>query len=186
MIHNLTLITGNKNKLNEFNKILKKTNIVLTNIDIDLPEIQAIDVETVVKQKLLHGYSLINKPIIVEDTGMYITSPPMNGFPGALIKYYYDKLTNHGICAKNGGDDACVETVIGYYDGENTHIFKGTNLGIISKEPKIGDHGFGWDAIFVPNGYDKSFAQIEPDIKNEMSMRKQALDKLINHFAALT
>lgn len=177
-VDELLFISGNKGKIDELSAILSPIRVVTT--DIDLPEIQTTDVEEVVKDKVMTASNEANGPLFVEDTGLYITSKPMNGFPGALIKFYFKKLGNNGICEKNGGDEAYVESVIGYNDGSSIKMFKGVVNGTIAKRPQEGPYGFGWDAIFIPkenNPKQLSFAQMPPSMKNTLSMRKQAAEK---------
>jgi XTP/dITP diphosphohydrolase len=64
------------------------------------------------------------------------------------------------------------------YDG-GTHYFEGTVKGEIATE-KHGDGGFGYDPIFVPEGYDKTFAELGSDVKNTISHRALAVEKLAN------
>ena len=87
-------LTGNKNKLKEASAIINNS-IELENKKIDLDEIQSTLVEEVIKHKVIQAYNIIKEPCIAEDTGLYIKN--MNGFPGALIKYYFDKIINKGI-----------------------------------------------------------------------------------------
>ena len=65
------------------------------------------------------------------------------------------------------------------YPNEKTMIFEGRVDGNISPTPS-GNGGFGYDPIFIPEGFDKTFAELGEDIKNKMSHRSRALEKLIN------
>jgi len=169
-------LTGNKNKLKEASAIINNS-IQLENKKIDLDEIQSTLVEEVIKHKVIQAYNIIKEPCIAEDTGLYIKN--MNGFPGALIKYYFDKIGNKGISKFNGGSNAYAETIIGYHDGEMVHIFKGRINGSISKKPK--GEGFGWDPIFIPKIRNKNntntFAEMTEEEKNKISMRAKAFKK---------
>jgi len=167
------LITGNQNKVREFEQIL---GFKLNHVALDLDEIQTIEVEKVVEHKAKEAYKKVKKPVIVEDTGLYFDE--WHGLPGALIKFFgqtvgYDNLGK--MLKKNR--QAKAQTVIGYFDGKNYKSFVGEIFGTISCLPK-GQTGFGWDIIFVPNGYKKSFAQMSVEEKNKISMRKIALMKL--------
>lgn len=73
--------------------------------------------------------------------------------------------------------DAVAKTTIAYYDGTDMQLFSGEIYGIITLLPS-GSSGFGWDAIFQPNGYSKTFAEMLSSEKNEISMRRQAFLKL--------
>jgi len=176
-ISKLVFISGNQGKISELSSILAP--IAVVNDDIDLPEIQTTDVEEVVKEKVMTAWNIVKAPLFVEDTGLYITSDPMNGFPGALIKFYYKKLGLKGISQKNGGNSAYAESVIGYHDGKTVHMFKGTVKGTIASVPQEGPHGFGWDSIFIPdenNPERLSFAQMPTEKKNDVSMRRKAAE----------
>jgi len=169
----LVYVTGNLNKLNESEKILE---MKLKHADIDAPEIQAINVSEVVKEKAIYSYNILKKPVVVDDSGLYFNS--MKGFPGALIKWLFKSVGNEGIfniinSFKN--KSAYAEVVIGYYDGINFESFSGKIDGEIVKP--AGTNGFGWDAIFKVNENSKTFAQMTSEEKNLISMRKIALMK---------
>ena len=171
-IHNVTFLTGNVKKLQEAQKILGNKFIV-ENVKLDLPEIQSTNVEDVIKEKVKAAYKKLKKPCFAEDTGVYIDN--MNGFPGALIKFYFESVGNKGISKFNGGSNAYAETIIGYHDGNDVHFFKGRVNGRIAEMPQ--GEGFGWDPIFIPlinPRNDKSFAEMSINEKNKVSMRGKA------------
>jgi len=170
----IVYVTGNLNKLRESEEIL---GMKLEHAEIDAPEIQAIQVSDVVKEKAIYSYNQIKKPVIVDDSGLYFRS--MDGFPGALIKWLLKSVGNGGIfeIMKNFKDSgAYAEVVIGYYDGKEFKSFYGRIDGEIVKP--IGTNGFGWDAIFKAKGFGKTFAEMTQKEKNSISMRKIALIKL--------
>ena len=72
------------------------------------------------------------------------------------------------------------DAIIGYHDGEKMYFFQGKSVGEIPLNPTEG--GFGWDGIFVPTGYNKSYGQMTPDEKNKISQRSKALDELRKFF----
>ena len=72
-------------------------------------------------------------------------------------------------------DRVIAKTVIGYIDGKRCHVFEGEIAGTISSEPR-GPRGFQWDCVFIPDGYQETFAELG-DKKNDISMRRLALDK---------
>ena len=63
------------------------------------------------------------------------------------------------------------------FDGKDIKIARGEVKGIIATEMR-GSHGFGWDVIFIPEGYDKTYAEMQSEEKNAISHRKNALEKL--------
>jgi len=166
-------VTSNKNKLKEAEDILE---LKLNQINLDLIEVQEIETAEVVKQKAKTAFDLIKKPILVEDTGLYIEK--WNGFPGALIKWMLKTIGNRRICELLGKNrKAFVKTCFCLYNGKNFNIFTGELKGKIPNKPK-GKSGFGWDPIFQPNNYSETFAQMSQQEKNKISMRKIALTKL--------
>jgi non-canonical purine NTP pyrophosphatase (RdgB/HAM1 family) len=167
-------VTSNENKLREVQEILGRK---LDNIDLDIDEIQTLEVREVVKEKAWKAYQQVKKPILVEDTGVYIDS--WKGFPGALIKWLLKTLGNGGICNAlvSRERDAFVETCFCLYDGKKFRIFVGRVDGRITETPR-GETNFGWDPIFQPRGYEKTFAEMSNQEKNQLSMRKVASIKL--------
>ncbi|MEM1654463.1 MAG: non-canonical purine NTP pyrophosphatase, partial [Thermoplasmata archaeon] len=81
-----------------------------------------------------------------------------------------------------GADDRNAKfiSIIGFFDGKDFHFFEGVLNGQISLEEK-GKNGFGYDPIFVPNGKNKTLAEMDISEKNAISHRKNALDKMIDY-----
>ena len=120
--NNIVFITGNEGKRREVSEILG-ANFNVINIKLDLPEIQSISVQDVIKEKIKYALKMAKTKkifteikekfssigviidtikdvnIICEDSGFYIKQ--MNNFPGALIKWYYDAIGNEGIIKQN-------------------------------------------------------------------------------------
>lgn len=71
-------------------------------------------------------------------------------------------------------------THIGYVDGRRIHVFRGEVVGRIVS-PRV-DHGFQWDCVFKPDGHDQTFSEMGA-LKNQVSMRRKALEKLREHLA---
>jgi len=171
----LYFATGNKHKFLEVKSMLK--NVDLEQLKVDLPEIQEVDLEEVVKAKLFEALKHCEGPVLVEDTGLYLEF--LNGLPGPLIKWFEERMGLDGIsdlCKKTGEDGAIARTIIGYADKNKMFFFEGKIKGKIVP-PRKGN-GFGWDAIFVPEGVDKAFSEMESEEKNRVSMRRKSLDKL--------
>ena len=168
--------TQSANKLEEAERILGTS---IENYDIDLPEIQAVDVEDVVIYKAKYAYAVIKKPVMVEDTGLFIDA--LNGLPGALIKWFVERMGVDGICRMMRSFDdrsAVARTIIATYDGSHApRVFRGEISGQIANRPR-GSQGFGWDAVFIPKGASRTFAEMEPEEKDAFSMRRLALEKM--------
>ncbi len=166
----MIFVTGNKNKVKEFENIL---NVKIKQADFNLEEIQAVEAGKVVEHKTREAFERAGEPVITEDTALYFNA--WNGLPGALAKFFGDKLGWQGLADLLGEDrGAAAETVIGFFDGKKYISFSGRIKGFIAKKAS-GNKGFGWDAIFIPDGFDKTFSEMED--KNSFSMRRKSLDK---------
>lgn len=170
----LFFITGNKGKFEEASKIIPE----LEQKDIDLVEIQSLDPKAIIQAKLDEAKKAVQGNIVVEDGGLYIES--LNGLPGPLIKWFMKALDNEGlykITESYENKKAEAKVIIGVTFGNGIiEFFEGSIAGAIVS-PR-GDNGFGWDKIFLPDGYDKTFAEMTIEEKNEISMRKIAFQKL--------
>lgn len=147
-------------------------------LQIDLPEIQAVDVRAVIEAKAKAAYAKAKQPVIVEDTGLSFEA--WNGLPGALITWFLQSVGVVGICTMLNGfksRKATAETCIGYYDGVEFSLFCGRTDGSIADVPR-GTGGFGWDSLFVPDGYAETFAELATEQKTAFSMRTEAAQQL--------
>ena len=173
-MNNIIFITGNENKLREAKQIL---GIEMVSKNLDIKEIQDVDLGEVIKDKLMHAYKLIKKPVMVEDTGLFLNA--LNGFPGALVKQLLGRVGREGIVKLlEGFDDKSViaKCAVGFTkDGKDLKVFIGEAEGLIVS-PR-GESGFGWDPIFQPKGHDKTFAEMSSEEKNSISHRYKALKK---------
>lgn len=169
----LYFITGNKGKLAEVQSILGN----VEGLDIDLPEIQELDAHKIIQAKLEEAQKHQKGEFIVEDTSLYFES--LNGLPGPLIKWFMKTVGNDGLykmAESFGNFNAEAKTIIGYSDSQNNiQFFEGNIKGTIVS-PR--GEGFGWDPIFQPDGYSKTFGELSAEEKNSFSMRKIALEKL--------
>lgn len=170
----ILLATSNEHKAHELQLLLDRP---VQRVKLDLPEIQAVDVREVIEAKAREAYRLVGKPVFVEDTGLAFVA--WNGLPGALVRWFLERVGNAGICQMLEGYEqrtASAETCIGYFDGAHCFVFSGVVTGQIVHTPR-GSGGFGWDPIFMPEGWGKTFAEMAGE-KNVVSMRKLAVLKL--------
>lgn len=167
-------ITGNKNKFDEVKKIL----VDVEQLNIDLPEIQEIDARKVIEAKLHEAFNHLEGEFIVEDTSLYLDC--LNDLPGPLIKWFLKSIGNDGLTnltEKLGNKKATARTIIGYAKKRNEiNFFEGTLNGQIVKASSVSS--FGWDPIFLPDGQNKTFADMSREEKNKISMRSVATNKL--------
>lgn len=131
-------------------------------------------VTEVAKEKAKTAFNIIKKPLIVDDTGLFIDC--LMGLPGTFITWFIKKIGVKGIIdlVSPNNREACAVTCIAYHNGQTVHTFSGITNGSISLEPK-GGRGFGYDFIFIPAGYTKTFAEMTIKEKRSLSMRKKAV-----------
>jgi XTP/dITP diphosphohydrolase len=170
----LYFVTSNENKVKESERIL---GLEIDKLPLDIKEIQTLEVEEVAEDKAKRAFEQIKKPVAAEDTGFYLEA--WNGFPGALIKWVLEALGNEGLCRafQETNRTVKVKTCICLYNAREIKTFCGEVKGKIPAKPK-GERGFGWDSIFQPDGYEKTFAEMSPEEKDSISMRKLALVKM--------
>lgn len=168
-------VSGNAGKAREVVAIL---GFSLERLEADVPEIQTLDVAEVVHEKALAAYALAGRPVLVEDTGLYISA--LNGLPGALVKWFLATVGPAGICAMLPPDApraATARTAVALHDGAEVLVLTGEVPGQITLAPR-GENGFGWDPIFLPDGAPGTFAEMAQAEKNHYSMRRLALEQL--------
>ncbi len=166
-------LTGNKNKFAEAKAILGD----LEQLELDLKEIQEIDPKKIIEEKLNEALKHHKGPLIVEDVSFELEA--LKGLPGPFIKWFEKKIQARGVyrlAEKFGNINATVRTIVGLAKDGKIYFFEGKVKGKVVS-PR-GKNGFGFDVIFKPDGFTKTFAQMSPFEKNKISHRKIALDKL--------
>ncbi|AKM82600.1 TPA: non-canonical purine NTP pyrophosphatase [Candidatus Berkelbacteria bacterium] len=167
-------ITGNENKFREAKAILP----VIERLDLDLIEIQEIDPLKIIKAKMEEAFKHHSGEFIIEDG--YLDVKSLGGLPGPFAKWFIKLLGKDGIweIVKNSSDKSAeVSVIIGYAKNKDEISFLEGSIKGKMVAPR-GENGFGWDSIFQPYGYDKTFAEMTTEEKNSISMRKIAFEKL--------
>lgn len=176
----ISFVTTNKGKYSEVAKMIKDCGHEPEHIPVAYPEMQADSLEMVMFQGLDWLMDRYERPIIADDSGLFIDS--LGGFPGVYSAYAFKTIGCDGILRLMEGKAdrvARFECVLGFVKpGSQPMLFKGISDGSISRSKK-GEKGFGYDPIFVPAGHDKTFAEMSIDEKNKLSHRGRALAKFI-------
>ncbi|WP_457750567.1 XTP/dITP diphosphatase [Thermococcus sp.] len=170
----LAFITSNPGKVEEAQIYLSSFGVEVYQLRVEYPEIQADSLEEVAEYGVKWLAERIAGPFFLDDSGLFI--PALKCFPGVYSAYVYKTLGVNGILKlMNGVGDrrAYFKSIIAYWDGD-LHIFEGRVDGIITEEPK-GSGGFGFDPIFRPSGFDRTFAEMTTGEKNRISHRGRAL-----------
>lgn len=160
--------TTNAGKLKEASNIL---GIEVLGCGLEIEEIQSLDPVKVAVQKSRDYFAKLQKPVLIEDVSLSFMA--LNGLPGPYINDFLKALGNQGLIdlLTNKSDRRAIAQTTLVYDD---HVFIGKIEGTIATQ-LAGDNGFGWDPIFIPKGFDKTFAQMTDEEKNTCSMRALAL-----------
>jgi len=175
-MNDITFITGNQNKADYLAKYL---DLPIKHQKVDLDELQSLDLRTIVDHKVRQAYDIVGSPVIVEDVSLEFSA--LGRFPGTFIKFLVDEVPFETICRMLDGlsRNAVARCVFGYYDGAEVVLFEGSLTGLISNKP-VGENGFGWDKIFIPEGYTITRAEMneEDDMKTYTTIKPFAQMKL--------
>ena len=189
----IVFATNNAHKLSEIKDILGEGFEVLSLSDIgchdDMPETAGtLEGNALLKAQYIHDHYHIN--CFADDTGLEVEA--LNGAPGVFSARYaggegHDSEANMSKLLaelkEKSNRKARFRTVIALIECEEgttkpkTTCFEGIVEGHITKE-RHGSEGFGYDPIFMPDGYDKTFAELGIEIKNHISHRARAVEKL--------
>lgn len=185
----LVFATHNKGKVHEIQNIIGDNIKILSLTDIGyLEEItetgSTFNENAFIKANTI--YQIYKKPVFADDSGLEVRA--LNGRPGVYSARYAGvglknfephiiKLLNE----LNGVEDrkAIFRTVICFIINDQTYYFEGIINGQIIDHQR-GNNGFGYDPIFVPDGYTKTFAEMDLAEKNKISHRSQAIRKMID------
>ena len=177
-------MSGNEHKITEVKRILAPVNVDIVPVSRKIEELQTLDVEALVRDKLTKAFGAIGRPLFVEHTGLYLSG--LNGLPAGLTQIFWDKLKADRfaeLVAGLGDSKVTAKTVLGYCDGRGIYLFEGEIEGTVPQVP-AGPPDFQWDCVFVPAGSKKTFAQMGT-AKDDISMRRKALDKFADHIKAV-
>ncbi|HJJ28565.1 MAG TPA: XTP/dITP diphosphatase [Methanocorpusculum sp.] len=169
----ITVVTGNKNKAAEVAAFFKGIAEV-EHAKFDAVEPQSESLEEIARAKADQAYAALKRPLIVDDTGLFIEA--LGGFPGPFAAYVQDTIGNPGILRLMDGREtrrAYFATVICYRDAEVCETFCGRVDGEIAVSAR-GTSGFGYDPVFSVNG--RTLAEMSMAEKNTLSHRARALE----------
>lgn len=190
-MENIFFATGNEGKLKEMQTPFLDAGYNLVQVDAEVPEIDAMDVEEVAERKVLDSYqeAVLNQEIgsvdyfIVEDTGFYVEA--IGGFPGAEAAFFAgtagaDKLLKLMEAEENR--DAYFKTAIALYlpAKDEVKIFTGKLEGKVPQEKRGESHPhLPYNSYFVPDHGDGESLAENQSLKNEEMHRRKAVNKLI-------
>lgn len=182
----LLFATGNPHKVSEANLILRDFGISLKAAPSTKIEIQSDSLEEIARHAAVEAAKSLKSPVLVEDSGLFID--PLKGFPGPYSSYVYRTIGCEGILrllAGHADRSARFECIVAYAEPEAVRTFRGIACGSIAPEPK-GAGGFGFDPIFISQeSCGKTFSELSPDEKSEISHRGRAFRAFGEWFSRL-
>lgn len=189
----LVFATNNLNKVKEVQELIPSNIKLLSLKDIgcfeEIPETQnTIEGNAIQKVEFIkkhYGYDCF-----ADDTGLEVEA--LNGAPGVYSARYAGKQrdANDNMnkllteLANHNNRNAQFKTVVALQTNNTTQTFTGICQGEITKT-KHGENGFGYDPIFKPNGFDKTFAEMDLKIKNSIGHRGKAITKLVDFLKSM-
>lgn len=178
--------TNNSHKLEEVQAVLGSGFTLVTPRDLGITEDIPEDADTIegnASQKSHYLYDRMGENCFADDTGLEVEA--LNGAPGVYSARYggvaHDSARNVKLLLENmegqSNRRARFRTVISLIINGSEHLFEGVVNGVITTEPD-GEGGFGYDPIFIPDGYSETFATMGSEEKNLISHRAKAVRKL--------
>lgn len=184
----LVLATDNENKINEITDILSDLPIeILSKAEIGLENLKVIeDGKTLIDNSLKKAREISKHTdylVVADDTGLFVEK--LDGNPGVYSSRY---------AGEDGNDKKNVELLLKNLNGEESRAYFETVICLITEDKKEyivsgkcfgkvlatvrGQNGFGYDPVFLPDGFDKTFAELGSKQKNEISHRRKAIENL--------
>lgn len=176
--------TSNDQKVIEARLAVMPYGLELEHASIDIDEIKDLDIFKVAQKKALDTFEQLQKPVVVEDTGVFFDA--FHGFPGT-----YSKFCIQTIGVKNAvkilvghSKKAHFSTIVCYCDGKQTKSFEGKVEGEMVLQPRgVAPLKVPYDTVFVPTGEKQTMAEMGVEKKNEISARAAAFRKFAEWFS---
>ncbi len=176
-------VSSNRHKYDEALPVLRGLGVRVEYERARLQEVQSDELAVIARAKARDAYDRLGRPVIVEDDGLFIEA--LGGFPGAYSSYALRTIGIAGILKLldgNGDMRATFSAAIAYDDGSESRAFEASVRGVISGASR-GEKSWGYDPVFVPDGQDKTFAEMGPDQKIGASHRTGALKAFAKWYA---
>jgi non-canonical purine NTP pyrophosphatase (RdgB/HAM1 family) len=173
------LVTGNRDKRAEAQRILGR---LVEVVDVELPEIQSLDLEEVLRAKVEEAWRRVGRPLVVEETGLELAG--LAGFPGPLVKWMLKAVGAEGVARvaiASGDPRATARCAMIYRDDERRALGAGADSGRLVLPPR-GNGGFGWDPVFEPEGSVLTYGELPIVVKDERGHRGRAWRALAARF----
>jgi XTP/dITP diphosphohydrolase len=182
-LRRIIFASTNEGKFKEIYLHMKSFHIEIEFARFETTEIQSDSLEEIALEKSKKAYEKIRRPLIVEDTGLFVDS--LKGFPGPYSSYVLETIGNQGILdllLNRTNRFALFRSIVAYKDNNKNITFSGETKGIISHD--ITEGGWGYDPIFIPEVSSASYAKLGITNKMAISHRTRALNNFAEWYCA--
>jgi XTP/dITP diphosphohydrolase len=180
-LQTLRVVTSNNGKAREFAEALIGLPFIVERVDLSYKEVQAdtLDEVAMASAQAILALDEVEPPFMLEDAGLFVDA--LEGFPGVYSAYVFQTVGCQGILRLLEGHEdrgATFESRIALcMDKSEVELVDGTCTGTISTATR-GIGGFGFDPIFIPDGMELTFAEMDLPEKQAVSHRGRAMDAL--------
>ncbi len=176
----IRFISSNKHKYEEIKSMMENAGIEIQWINMKYEEIQEESIDKISLDSANKLIKSIGENFFIEDSGIIIKD--LQGFPGPYSSYVQKTIGNEGILKLMEGRnrEASFVTVVTYWNGARLHQFRGETNGTIATSIFEG-RNFGYDPIFIPEGFNETVSLIPISRKNEISQRGKAIRSFIKY-----
>ncbi|PIB08554.1 hypothetical protein B1C81_13250 [Streptomyces sp. HG99] len=171
----LALVSSNKNKVAEFESLL---GFKLASVSMQLPEVQSLDVKHVALRKAELAFSLVRRPVLVDDTGIYVDA--WHGLPGAFTGWFFNTVGSEGMLQmlqQSDNRSATAVTALAVCDADGSRVCVGEATGHVAAQAQ-GGAADGHNAIWIPEGENRTAAAMPRDHRDKVSSRAAAVAAL--------
>lgn len=170
-------VTGNMHKARYLEELI---GVKLKHHKLDLDEIQTVDPSELIRHKAIQAYQKLLHPVLVEDVSFVYEI--WGNLPGPFVKFFTNlEVGDEKMCRMLDGFSsrrAMASCTFGYYDGSRLRLFKGSIGGEVTNHPS-GDNGFGFDRVFMPDGFGgKTAAELDPSEYRQYYRTIKPIDEL--------
>jgi XTP/dITP diphosphohydrolase len=180
----LILLTQNQHKLKELKPLFEKYRVDFETTSTEKHEIRSENIEEIARVAAKTAFGTLQRPVVVDDTGFFVDA--LKGFPGSYAAIVLKSIGYEGILRLMAGKKdrkSKFMTAVGYCNGKHLESFVGTMSGSVVYEP-AGKGGFGYDPIFMPNGFSKTYAELTLEEKVKISHRTRAFENFLQWYTS--
>lgn len=157
IMKHISFVTSNGWKHEEAKKLLAGLEVVQVRLALDKPE-AARSLAEIATARVRDAYARLRSPVFVENTGLFLREHDEG--PGAGFKKLFLSLGEAEFARRYGGSTGVTRVAVAFTEnGDDVELFEGQNEGQLAREPR-GDGGYGWDRLWVPNGYVHTLAEL--------------------------